>query len=312
MMTQLQNKTPLRYSYRQPMSVIALASGKGGVGKTSISVNLAVALAELGNSVMLLDADMGLGNVDIALGIKPEFTLDEVMQGSKNLEDILLKGPGGIHIVPAGSGIARMANLSSGQQVQLIRDFSDIDMEFDHMLVDIGAGINSSVINFSGACQELVVVVCDEPTSIIDAYALIKVLRQKRGIKRFKILANQITDDAHGRRLYLKLAELSGRFLDTELNYFGAIPADGYLKKSVKQQSAAIQLYPRSEFSKAVKKLATLLHKRPAADVTSSGLGFFFERLITSEQVMDDVSSTGLSTVGVAQETKVKALMVKE
>lgn len=281
-MMQLQTNTSLRYSYRQPMSVIALASGKGGVGKTSISVNLSVALAELGNSVMLLDADLGLGNVDVALGMRPKFTLEEVIQGSKQLEDILMPGPAGIQVVPAGSGIARLANLSPAQQVQLIRGFSDIDMEFDHMLVDIGAGINSGVINFSSACQELIVVVCDEPTSITDAYALIKVLRQKRDIKNFKILTNQVMDDAHGRRLYLKLAELASRFLDVQLSYFGSVPDDDYLKKAIKKQSAAVNLYPRSGYARAIKKLAAVLHQRPQADVISSGLGFFFERLIAS------------------------------
>jgi len=281
-MQHVQVTTTDRYSYRQPMSVIAIASGKGGVGKTSITVNLAVALAELGNSVLLMDADLGLGNVDVALGLRPEFTLDDVIQETKSLEDILLEGPGGIQIVPSGSGVSRLANLAPAQQVQLIREFSDIDMHFDHMLVDIGAGINSSVVNFSGACQDLIVVVCDDPTSITDSYALLKVLRQKRGIKNFKILANQVDGENSGRELYLKLAKLTDRFLDTHLGYLGCVPSDDYLKKAVKRQSSAIQLYPQSDYSKALRKLATLLHRRPPADVISSGLGFFFERLIAT------------------------------
>lgn len=288
MIQSIQTNSLPRYAYRQPLSVIAVASGKGGVGKTSLTVNLAVALAEKGNSVVLMDADLGLGNVDVALGLRPDFTLDDVMQGTHTLQDVLVPGPAGIHIVPAGSGIARLANLTPAQQVQLIREFSNIDMDFDHMLVDIGAGIHSSVINFSGACQELLVVLCDEPASISDAYALIKVLREKRGIKDFRILANQVLDEDHGKQLYLKLTGLASRFLDVRLGYAGTLPNDDYLKRAVKKQQAAVLRYPRSPYALAVRKLADDLHQRPTAEVTSAGLGFFFERLVAQNEKNDN------------------------
>ena len=265
------------------VSVIALASGKGGVGKTSISTNLAISLAKLDNSVMLFDADLGLANVDIALGLKPKFNIDHVIRGEKTLQEIIVEGPAGVHIVPAASGVARMAALSESEQAGLIRSFGELDYPVDHLIVDISAGIDSNVLSFIGACQDVIVVVCDEPSSITDAYALIKVLNRERGNKSVKILANMVTDDAHGRLLCEKISKVVDRFLDVQVSYLGAVPYDDYLRKSVKQQKAVTIAYPSCESAKAIRAVAEKIDAAGALSGGAGGLGFFVERLIQQE-----------------------------
>ena len=193
--------------------VIAVASGKGGVGKTNVSVNLAAALALAGQRVMLMDADLGLANVDVLLGLEPSFDLQHVIAGEKNLDDIIIEGPLGIHVVPASSGIERMAELTSVEHGSLISAFSELKQPIDVLLVDTAAGIADGVVSFAKACQEVVVVVCDEPTSLTDAYALIKVLSIRHGIKQFQILANMVRDESQGMNLYEKLLSTTDRFL---------------------------------------------------------------------------------------------------
>ena len=173
------------------INVVAVTSGKGGVGKTNVSVNLAVSLAAQGKSVVLFDADLGLANVDIALGLKPKYDIRHVISGERTLEEILMEGPNGIRVVPASSGVSSMTSLTSQQQAGLIRAFNELTFPVDALIVDTGAGIDLSVLTFTSACQEIVVVICDEPTSITDAYALIKVLNRECGVKRFQLLANR-------------------------------------------------------------------------------------------------------------------------
>ena len=246
------------------VSVLAIASGKGGVGKTSISTNLAIALSMRGKSVVLFDADLGLANVDIALGIKPQYTIEHVIRGEKTLEEVIYEGPGGIRIIPAASGIAHIAALSAAEQSELIRSFSELSYPIDHLIVDISAGIDSNVLTFVSACQEVVVVVCDEPTSITDAYALIKVLNKERDITRVKVLANMVTDEGHGRFLCEKISHVVDRFLDVHGSYLGAIPYDDYLRKSVRQQRPVIQAYPTSEAARSIKLLAERVDAFPS------------------------------------------------
>jgi len=176
-----------------PVQVIAVTGGKGGVGKTNVSVNLALALADLGRRVMLMDADLGLANVDVLLGLSAKRTLEDVISGECELRDVLLQGPGGIRIVPAASGIQSMVQLSPMQHAGLIQAFSDISDNLDVLIIDTAAGIGDGVVSFVRAAQEVLVVVCDEPTSITDAYALIKLLNRDHGMNRFRVLANMAT-----------------------------------------------------------------------------------------------------------------------
>jgi flagellar biosynthesis protein FlhG len=262
-----------------PVNVLAVTSGKGGVGKTNVAVNVAVALARAGQRVLLFDADLGLANVDIALGLKPEFDIQHVISGERSLEEIMLDGPGGVRIIPASSGVARMASLAPAEQAGLVHAFSELSFPVDTLVVDTSAGIDNTVLTFTSACQEVIVVVCDEPTSLTDGYALIKVLNQQCGIKRFQILANMVENDLQGRQLFDKLCNVADRFLQVNLGYLGAVPRDDYLRRAVRAQRAVLLEYPRSPSARAFEQIAQRVRRLPAA-AQVGGLGFFIERLV--------------------------------
>jgi flagellar biosynthesis protein FlhG len=263
-----------------PVRVIAVTGGKGGVGKTNISVNLAVAMAESGKRVMLLDADLGLANIDVMLGLHPHKDLSHVLQGECNLDEILLEGPAGIKVVPGASGVQQMAELSPAEHVGLIRAFSDIGSDLDVLIVDTAAGISDTVISFSRAAQELIVVVCDEPASITDAYAMIKLLNREYGVDRFRILSNMARSAQEGRDLYNKMCRVTDRYLDVMLSYMGSIPYDDYLRKAVRSQKPVVQAYPRSRVAQTFKNLAKKADNWPVPDGAGGHLQFFVERLI--------------------------------
>ena len=271
-----------RMANPQPVQVIAITSGKGGVGKTNVSVNLSVALASAGKNVMLMDADLGLANVDIMLGIKPENDLSHVIDGTRSLEEVIITGPAGIMLVPAASGIRRLAELSAMEHAGLIRAFSELNHDIDTLIIDTAAGINDSVSSFSRAAQEVVVVVCDEPASITDAYALIKVLSRDFSQQRFRVLANQVHSAQEGRDLFNKISRVTNRYLDVTLEFMGVVPHDDYLRKAVRKQRAVVQAYPRSRASVAFRNIAQKTSKWPVSGVAGGHLEFFVERLIQS------------------------------
>ncbi|MEN8260351.1 MAG: MinD/ParA family protein [Pseudomonadota bacterium] len=269
-----------KLSQMKPVRVLAVASGKGGVGKTNVSVNLGISLADLGRSVALLDADMGLANIDVLLGLHPQYNLSHVLRGEKALKEIMVEGPAGLRIVPGSSGIQQMSELSAMEQAAVIRAFGELDQDLDVLIVDTAAGITSGVINFARACQEVIVVICDEPTSLTDAYALIKVLSRDYGIHRFQILANMVQNAQQGQLLYTKLSRVTDRYLDVALSYFGAVPYDDSLRKSVVKQCAVVEAFPRSVSAQAFKALAKRADALPIADERAGHLEFFVERMI--------------------------------
>ena len=266
----------------KPVRVIAVTSGKGGVGKTNVSVNLAVALADSGSEVMLMDADLGLANVDVMLGLHPDYDLSHVIAGERTLEEIIVAGPAGLHIVPASSGTKAMAELSSVQHAGLIRAFSELSHQLDVLIVDTAAGIADSVVSFTRAAQEVLIVVCDEPASITDAYALIKVLNRDYGLPRFRVLANMVHSAQEGRELFSKISRVTDRYLDVTLDFVGVIPFDDYLRKSVQRQRAVVDAYPRSRASMAFRNLGQKAEKWPVPTGAAGHLEFFVERLIQS------------------------------
>lgn len=263
-----------------PVQVIAVTGGKGGVGKTNVSVNLALALADLGRRVMLMDADLGLANIDVLLGLSAKKTLADVITGECDLRDVLIKGPGGIRIVPAASGAQMMVQLSAAQHAGLIQAFSDISDNLDVLVVDTAAGIGDSVVSFVRAAQEVIVVVCDEPTSITSAYALIKLLNRDFGMNRFRILANMTHSPQEGRNLFAKLTKVTDRFLNVALQYAGAVPYDECVRKAVQKQRAVYEAFPRSKSALAFKAIAQKVDAWPLPASPRGHLEFFVERLV--------------------------------
>ena len=263
-----------------PVQVIAVTGGKGGVGKTNVSVNLALALADLGRRVMLMDADLGLANIDVLLGLSAKKTLADVITGECDLRDVRIKGPGGIRIVPAASGAQMMVQLSAAQHAGLIQAFSDISDNLDVLVVDTAAGIGDSVVSFVRAAQEVIVVVCDEPTSITSAYALIKLLNRDFGMNRFRILANMTHSPQEGRNLFAKLTKVTDRFLNVALQYAGAVPYDECVRKAVQKQRAVYEAFPRSKSALAFKAIAQKVDAWPLPASPRGHLEFFVERLV--------------------------------
>jgi len=269
---------------RGPVRVLAVTSGKGGVGKTSVSINLATAFAQMGRQPVILDADLGLANVDVALGLQPRHNLSHVFSGERTLEEIIVDGPGGVRIIPASSGVHAMAQLSRAEHAGLIRAFSDLSAGVDVLLVDSAAGISDSVISFCRAAQDVLVVVCDEPASITDAYALIKLLNREHGVRRFRVVANRVPSAAQGEALFRKMVKVTDRFLDEViLDYVGAIPEDEYLRKAVSKQRAVVAGYPGSKAARAFCALVEKIDRWPIPYSGSGELEFFIERLVRRE-----------------------------
>jgi len=263
-----------------PVRVIAVTGGKGGVGKTNVAVNLGMAMAHSGKKVIIMDADLGLANIDVLLGLHPQANLHHVITGECSLEEIIVDGPGDIKIIPASSGIKDMASLEPQTHAGLIQAFSELSQNVDVLIVDTAAGISDAVTSFTRAAQEVVVVVCDEPASITDAYAIIKLMSREHGVYRFRIVANMASGPQHGREIYTKIAKVTDRFLDVALDYMGYVPEDEYLRKSVKKQRAVFEAFPRSKSAQAFANLAEKANKWPMPVTAAGHLEFFVERLI--------------------------------
>jgi len=280
-LTQEQGRLPMeQMANPRPVQVIAVTGGKGGVGKTSVCANLGVSLARRGHETMVFDADLGLANLQVLLGLKPRQNLSDVVDGSLALEEIILSGPAGVKVIPGASGVSRMASLSRAEQAGLVQAFSALTMPVDYLLVDTAAGITPEVVGFARAAQEVVVVACDEPASMTDAYALIKVLNREHQISRFHLLANMVSASNEGRRVYEKLLTVTDRFLDVVLSYLGAIPLDPQLRKAVQRQRAVVDLFPRSSSAVAFDGIAAALEGWPSNSGPSGHLEFFLERML--------------------------------
>ncbi|AWB67385.1 cobyrinic acid a,c-diamide synthase [Saccharobesus litoralis] len=265
------------------VKVIAVTGGKGGVGKSNVSLNLAISLAQKGKRVLVFDADLGLANLDVMLGLRVHKNLSHLLAGECELQDILVKGPHGITIVPATSGTKNMVELTPNEHAGLIRAFSELEQQFDVLIVDTAAGISDMVLSFSRAAQDVLVVVCDEPTSITDAYALIKVLNREYGLFRFKVVANMVRSLREGQELFAKLSKVTDRFLDVAIELVAIIPFDENVRKSVRKQKTIVEAFPKSPAAIAFKTLATRASTWPVPDTAGGHLEFFIEQLILPE-----------------------------
>ncbi len=268
--------------------VIAITGGKGGVGKTNVTLNTAIALAQQGKRVMVLDADLGLANVDVMLGLRVDKNLSHVLSGECTLDEVLVEGPYGIKIAPAASGTQSMVELTATEHVGLIRAFSELQTKVDVFIIDTAAGISDMVLSFARASQDVVVVVCDEPTSLTDAYALIKLLNRDHGVFRFKIVANMVRSMKEGQELFSKLSKVTGRFLDVALELVATVPFDENVRRSVRKQKVIVEAYPNSPAAVAIKGLSQKIVSWPIPNTPAGHLEFFIEQLVSQSEMKSE------------------------
>lgn len=268
--------------------VITVTSGKGGVGKSSISVNLAIQLSRLGKKVVIFDADFGLANIEIMLGIRPQYNLADLMFRGKSLQDIITEGPDKIGFISGGSGIQELTRLTRDQIIYLTQKLFQLDKLADIIIIDTGAGIADSVLEFVAASSEVILVATPEPTSITDAYALLKTLNRKSEFSvsntNISMLANRITSEEDGKELYEKLRVVTDKFLQIPLTYLGGVPQDNNVSKAVIQQKPVTQMFPNSEASKALIRIAEKICN--GSDVVvheKKGMAQLFSNLIKSK-----------------------------
>jgi flagellar biosynthesis protein FlhG len=260
---------------RRNTRVMAVTSGKGGVGKTNIVANLGYVLAKRGKRVLIFDADLGLGNLDVLLGIAPPYNLAHVLNGEKRLEEIVILGPGNLHILPASSGVEELTRLSHDQQYRILTHLNHLIEDYDIFLIDTAAGISTNVLYFTASAQEIIVVVTPEPTAITDAYALMKVLSIKYRERRFKLIVNAAKSVGEADETYRQLNMVSSRFLDIELEYLGKVLLDDNVKRGVRCQTMVSQLAPASRASRDFAMLARHLELSVPPEWDDSGDYFF-------------------------------------
>ena len=260
--------------------VIAVTSGKGGVGKTSIVANLGYAFTKLGKKVLILDADLGLGNLDVLLGLAPKYNLSHVIMEEKSIEEILIDGPGNMKILPASSGIQELTHLTRQQKIQILSQLDMLVDSVDILFIDTAAGISSNVMDFNATAQEIIVVVFPEPTSITDAYALMKVLSLKYSGKLCKLLVNMTSRPEEGREVFRQLHLVTERFLDMDIEYLGCILHDDKVTRGVKNQKIVSELYPDTQASRCFKELARKIAALPPMNPPRNGSNLFLQHLV--------------------------------
>lgn len=265
-----------------PVRVVAICGGKGGVGKTNVAINLSLALSSLGQKSLLLDGDLGLANIDTLLGIQPKFNLSHLLDGICSINQLLTPIARNVDLVPAASGVCRMSDLSSAEQMGLISSFSGLKQPYDNLIIDCAPGIDPTTLQLMSTAQEVLLVVVDEPASMTDAYATIKVLRNTHGISRFRVLVNMTRRPDQAAEVFQKIARVADRFLDVSLHFEGGIPFDKRLGQAIQSQEAVIHRFPSTPASMAFIRLARSALGWPQPARPSGKTEFFVERLLPS------------------------------
>lgn len=260
--------------------VISITSGKGGVGKTSLVSNLALQLAREGKKVLILDGDLGMANVDIMFGVRPEKTIQDIVTGEADIADVLMKVADNVFLIPGGSGVYALQNMNPFEKQTLLDQVGALGAEFDVMLIDTAPGIDDNVLYLNSAAQEICIVVTPEPSSITDSYALIKVLNQRCRETRFSVICNEVKDEADGARLFAKLDSVTQKFLFISLDHAGSVPNDPVLRQSTLGQQLVCRSYPDAESSRAILKLAQKFRGYEPATECKGSLQFFWQQLV--------------------------------
>lgn len=262
--------------------IIAVSSGKGGVGKTNFTVNTAIALSRMNKKVTVIDADLGLANIDILLGLVPKYTLTHVLRQEKNIEDIIMTGPNEIKIISGGSGVMDLVNLSTKELDALIETFEYLNEDSDYILIDTGAGLNQSVLSFIQAAQELIVVVTSDPTSITDAYALIKNIKHLD--IPIKIVVNRVESNVEGKEVFHKLNSATTKFLNFEMDNIGFVYEDPCVKKSVRNQIPFTVGYPNALATKGIELIANTLEHNSNYVQPEGGFKTFIKKIFKNKR----------------------------
>lgn len=261
--------------------VFSVTSGKGGVGKTNITVNLAYCLVQMGKRVIIIDSDLGLANVDVILGLTPQKNLFHLFHEEISLREILYPTPYGFSILPASSGMSEMLTLSTGQKLELLEAVDEFDEEIDYLIVDTGAGISDNVLYFNMAVQERLIVITTEPTSLTDAYALIKVLKMNHGVEHFSVCVNMASDAATAKTSFSRLYQACDHFLEgVSLDLVGVVPKDGSVRESVVKQRPFCDFKPTSPASKGVMNLAKTISEWQVPEMLDGNIKFFWKKLL--------------------------------
>jgi flagellar biosynthesis protein FlhG len=246
-----------KHEKKKYVKTIAVASGKGGVGKTNVVANLAIAIKKLGKEVLVMDADLGLSSIDVLLNVAPRYTMQHVLNGEMKLQDILVNGPQGIKILPASSGVQELTALNEFQRLRILEEFDSFDSDVDVLLIDTAPGISENVAFFCIAAQEIIVVTSNEPTALTDAYALIKVLFTRYQEKEFYIIVNSVRNSEEGFEVFRRLSLAAEKFLSISLDYLGYIPCDANVQEAVKTQNAFVDVYPNSVATRKIFEIAS-------------------------------------------------------
>ena len=269
---------------KRPTQIIGIASGKGGVGKTTVSVNLAVMLASLGKKVMIFDADLGLANAQLALGCRTPFNFSHVLSGEKTLDEIIVEGPSGVKLVPGASGMQHMASLNQAETAGIIQSFSDVDEDLDYFIVDLAAGLSDTVMTFMRACQHRFIVLKNEPSSIADAYGTIKVMIQEHQLDNISLIPNGVASQNEGERLYGSINSVIQNFLGSRVDYLHSITQDEMVLRSIKAGQPLVSFAPSSIASRDFRALAKVVTSLESDIPMNGGLQFFVERLAMQQQ----------------------------
>lgn len=263
--------------------VFAVTSGKGGVGKTALVSHLAVVLARMGKKVLVIDADLGLANIDVILGLAPEYTLNHFFSGERSMSEIIVEGPEGIKILPAGSGVQQLAHLDADQKLRFINEFDSLHDQVEIVLIDTEAGISENVTFFTSAAHEVLVVTSPEPTSITDAYALMKLLAMQYHQRSFHLVVNQAADSGEGLDVYKKLTVVANRYLDISIDYLGCLPTDKRMRDAVRKQQTMLEFCPESKLNAGIESLAHSLIATPVSQASRGTMQFFWQHFVGME-----------------------------